>query len=86
MILTFSDAPSDMSRNLWQASWGWVVCFAVTIGISLVTSPKPESELVGLVKGLTPETEDKNVPLLGRPVFWAAIAFVVVVALNVYFW
>ena len=86
MVLTFSHAPSDMSRNLWQASWGWVVCFGATIAISLVTKPKTDVELIGLVKGLTEETSDKDVPLLKRPVFWAAIAFVAVVALNLYFW
>jgi SSS family solute:Na+ symporter len=85
-LLTFSDAPSEMSRNLWQASWGWIACFVVTIGVSLVTRAKPDSELVGLVKGLTGQSESADAPLLGRPAFWAAIAFAVVVALNLYFW
>jgi SSS family solute:Na+ symporter len=85
-ILTFSSDPSDMSRNLWQASWAWVVCFVMTILISLVTTPKPLSELTGLVKGLTPEPDDTRVSLLKRPAFWAAIAFVVLVALNIIFW
>ncbi len=85
-MLTFSDAPSEMSRNLWQASWGWIACFVVTFGVSLVTRPKPDAELVGLVKGLTGQTESTDAPLLGRPGFWAAVAFAVVVALNLYFW
>ncbi len=83
--LTFSEHPSDMSRNLWQASWGWLVCFSATIAISLVTKPKPDSELVGLVKGLTTEPDESNLPLFRRPAFWAAAAFVVLLALNVYF-
>ena len=78
--------PSDMTRNLWQAVWGWLVCLEGTILISFVTKPKPEAELEGLVKGLTPKTESGDVPLLGRPSFWAAVSLVVLVALNIWFW
>lgn len=85
-MLTFSADPSEMSRNLWQATWGWVVCFAVTGGLSFFTKPKTDAELEGLVKGLTPKTDEAQVPLIGRPAFWAAIAAVVLVALNLYFW
>ncbi len=85
-VLTLSEAPSEMSRNLWQAAWAWLVCFVLTIAISLVTRPKPESELRGLVKGLTDGSERARPPLLQRPAFWAAIALVAVVALNLYFW
>ena len=35
--ITFTSNPSDMSRNLWQAWWAWVICFVVTIAISLAT-------------------------------------------------
>ncbi|MBM4394213.1 MAG: sodium:solute symporter family protein [Deltaproteobacteria bacterium] len=85
--LTFTENPSDMSRNLWQATWAWVVCFVLTVAISLVTKPKPDSELVGLVKGLTPaDATAAAVPWYGRPGTWAIAACVVLVALNVYFW
>lgn len=85
-LLTFADAPSDMSRNLWQASWGWVVCFALTFAISLITKPKPAAELEGLVKGLTAAPDHGSAPLWGRPGAWAAVSLVTVVALNLYFW
>lgn len=84
--ITFARNPSEMSQNLWQAWWAWVVCFVLTIAISLVTRPKDDRELVGLVKGLTEKTLDKDVPLFARPGFWAAISAAVVVVLNVYFW
>lgn len=79
---------SSMSNNLWRAWWAWLVTFLFTIIISLVTAPKPESELVGLVKGLSPETEIKheNVPLLSKPGFWAIIALICCVLLDLYFW
>jgi SSS family solute:Na+ symporter len=84
--LTLSANPSDMTRNIWQAIWAWLVCVVLTIVISLFTTPKTDAELAGLVKGLTPEPDERAVPMLARPTFWAAIAFVAFVALNVYFW
>ncbi|MGI5863632.1 MAG: sodium:solute symporter family protein [Myxococcales bacterium] len=85
-LLTFAENPSDMTRNLWQATWAWIVCFVLTLVISLFTKPKPDAELEGLVKGLTPKTEKVAVGLLRQPAFWAACSAVVLVALNVYFW
>lgn len=86
-ILTLAEHPSDMTRNLWQATWGWLVCFGGTILISLFTVPKPDSELVGLVKGLTVE-EDGSVKVAwyGRPAFWAAVSLAVLIVLNILFW
>ena len=85
-LLTFSDAPSEMTRNLWQATWAWVVCFGATVAISFVTPAKPDAELVGLVKGLTAEAEQADVGLFGRPGFWAAVALLAVIGLNIWFW
>lgn len=84
-LITMTANPSDMTMNFWQAIWAWVVCFVLTIAISLATKPKAEAELVGLVKGLTPKTVDTDVPMLKRPGFWAAVAGIVVIALNVAF-
>ena len=32
-------------------AWSWIVCVIVTVVVSLLTKPKPESELTGLVYG-----------------------------------
>ncbi|HCF58366.1 MAG TPA: Na+/galactose cotransporter [Myxococcales bacterium] len=85
-LITFAEHPSDMTRNLWQATWAWVVCFVLTVVISLFTKPKSDAELEGLVKGLTPKTEEVAVGLVRQPAFWAACSAVVLVALNLYFW
>ncbi len=86
-VLTLAVHPSDMTRNLWQAVWGWLVCFGVTILISLFTTPKPDSELIGLVKGLTVEEDGSaKVAWYGRPGFWAGLALVALIALNILFW
>ncbi|MDB5103668.1 MAG: solute:Na+ symporter, family [Fibrobacteres bacterium] len=52
--LTFSDRPSDMARNLWQAIWAWSMTLLVTLAITMATRPKEERLLIGLVRGLVP--------------------------------
>jgi SSS family solute:Na+ symporter len=84
--ITLSNTASDMAVNFWRALWAWLVCFLVTILISLFTKKKPKEELVGLVKGLTPETARDGIPFMKRPEFYAILSVVVLVVLNVYFW
>jgi len=84
--LTWSAQPSEMARNMWQAIWAWLICFVVTVLISLRTKPKSDAELEGLVKGLTPTADDTAVGFLRRPAVWAGAALVALVALNIYFW
>jgi SSS family solute:Na+ symporter len=85
-VLTFSQNPSDMSNNLWRAWWAWLICFVLTIVISMVTKAKSDEELVGLVKGLTKEVKEEAHPFYQRPGFIAIIAFIIVLLLNIYFW
>jgi SSS family solute:Na+ symporter len=85
-LITMSSVQSDMAANFWRAWWAWLICFVVTIVISLFTKKKPEAELAGLVKGLTPAVAGAPVPLLRRPGFWAILSLAILVALNVWFW
>ncbi len=85
-LITFSAAPSDMARNMWQAAWAWTVCLVATVGISFVTKPKPEAELVGLVKGFTKIEDQGKIIWYKKPQVIAIFAAVVFVLLNVYFW
>jgi len=85
-ILTLSNTSSDMAVNFWRAWWAWLICFVVTIVISLFTKKKPKEELVGLVKGLTKENIDKDISFFKRPEFYAVLSLIVLVALNIYFW
>jgi len=80
-----SDA-RDMAENMYRALWSWIVCVVVTVVVSLLTEPKPDSELVGLVYGVTPIPSEGNIPLWERPIFWGAIVFVVFVAFNIWVW
>jgi SSS family solute:Na+ symporter len=77
--------PSSMAQNFWIAIFAWSFCMIATTVISLATQPKADSELRGLVYGLT-EIPDENVPWYRRPVPLALVVIVVLVFLNLLFW
>ena len=85
-IITLSSVSSDMAANFWRAWWAWLICFAVTIIVSLLTVKKPDEELAGLVKGLTPETAGTGTHVYSKPEFYAILSLIVFVILNIYFW
>jgi len=85
MVALSADA-KPMAENLYRFIWSWLVCVIVTILVSLVTKPKPDSELRNLVYGLALVPPDDVVPLYRRPIFAAALVATVLVALNVVFW
>ena len=85
-IIALSEHAKDMAENMYRALWSWLICVGVTVIVSMLTTPKPESELAGLVRGCTEIPSEGDMPLYKRPIFWAAIVFVVFVALNIIFW
>jgi SSS family solute:Na+ symporter len=46
--------PSQMAQNFWTAIYAFSVCFLITAGVSVVTRPRSEGDLAGLVYSLTP--------------------------------
>jgi SSS family solute:Na+ symporter len=84
--IALSPAAKDMSENMYRALWSCLLGMIVTVAVSMVTKPKPESELVGLVYGATDIPHEERVPLYERPAFWAVAVTVVFAALNIYFW
>jgi SSS family solute:Na+ symporter len=84
--LAFGTEPKDLAQDMYRALWSWIVCVVVTIVVSLMTRPKPETELVGLVYGCTTLPSEGDLPLYKRPVFWACVVGVVFVILNIIFW
>jgi SSS family solute:Na+ symporter len=51
-----------------------------------VTKPKPDSELQGLVYGLSPLPFEPAVQFYRRPIFGAAIVAAVFICLTLIFW
>ena len=75
-----------LAQDMYQALWSFVVCVTVTVAVSLMTKPKADAELTGLVYGLTEVPSIGNVPLYQKPVFWAVVVAVVLVILNIVMW
>jgi len=76
----------DMAENMYRALWSWLVCVLVTVVVSMVTTPKPDSELRGLVYGVTEIPSESFVPVYQRPWFWAVVVSVFFAIVNVVFW
>jgi SSS family solute:Na+ symporter len=77
--------PSEMAQNFWTAIYAWTTCFVVTIVVSLVTRPRPEKELVGLVYSLTEKPHEGHLPVYKRPATLAVIVIVLTILLNLVF-
>jgi solute:Na+ symporter, SSS family len=81
-ISVFHQYPSEMAQNFWTAIWAWLVCFALTILVSLMTRPREEGELVGLVYSLTERPSEREIAWYRRPVYQGLIVIVLAVLLN----
>ena len=74
-----------MAQNFWIAIVAFTSCFLVTVLVSAFTEPRKESELEGLVYGLTKIRHDEGAKWYERPVVLAVFVLVLVVILNVWF-
>jgi SSS family solute:Na+ symporter len=77
--------PSDMAQNFWGAIFAFSTNFVVTVIVSLFTKPKPDSELVGLVRSLTPMPSHSHLPWWKRPEALAVAVLVGAIGLNIFF-
>jgi SSS family solute:Na+ symporter len=77
--------PSDMAQNFWTAIFAFAINFIVTILVSLVTAPRPEPELVGLVYSLTPKPLETHLEWYQKPSTLALAVLAVAVGLNIIF-
>jgi SSS family solute:Na+ symporter len=84
--IALSPNARDMAENMYRALWSWIVCVLVTIVISLLTKPRSDAELNGLVYGITEIPTESYVTVFHRPWFWAAVVGVLFVVVNVVFW
>jgi solute:Na+ symporter, SSS family len=76
---------SELGQTFWTAIAAWVTCFVVTIIVSLMTRPRPEQELVGLVYSMTPKPVETVQAWYEKPVVLAVIVLTVTLALNIIF-
>jgi SSS family solute:Na+ symporter len=85
--VNFHTFPSTMAQNFWLASFAFIVCFGLTLGISLATRrTKTDEELKGLVYSLTPKIKDHEQAWYLRPAVLGIVLLACCVILNYIFW
>jgi SSS family solute:Na+ symporter len=77
---------SGMGHAFFIAIMAFAICFVVTVIVSLVTRPREESELTGLVYSLTEKPEAKYVVWYERPYLLSFIVLAVTAVLNYIYW
>jgi SSS family solute:Na+ symporter len=79
--------PSEMAQNFWLAAFAFIVCFLLTLAISLATkSQKTDADLKGLVYSLTPKIVDDNIPFYQKPAVVGVVLLIACIILNFIFW
>jgi SSS family solute:Na+ symporter len=76
--------PSTMAQNFWIAIAAFGTCVLVTTLVSLVTTPRADRDMEGLVYGLT-NIRHEEVAWYQRPATLAIIVLVLVILLNIWF-
>ncbi len=84
--VALSPHAKGLAQDMYQALWSFITCVLVTVVVSLATKPVSDSQLTGLVYGLTEVPTVGDVPLYQKPLFWAGVVTVVFVILNIIFW
>jgi solute:Na+ symporter, SSS family len=85
-VFTFTPLAQGLAQAMWQALWSCVTCVVVTVLVTLVTKPRPDEELVGLVYSLTPIAHEEHATIFHMPIFWGALAMGIFVVLQIIFW
>ena len=85
-VIALSPQAKDMSESMFRLLWSGLLCFIVTITVSLFTRPKHVEELTGLVYGRTPLADEERIPVYKRPVFWAGVSLAIFLLLQYVFW
>jgi SSS family solute:Na+ symporter len=85
-VFALSPLAQALAQDMYQALWSCVTCVVVTVLVTLVTKPKPDESLRGLVYSLTEKAHEEHVSMLHRPFFWGMIALAVLVILQIIFW
>jgi SSS family solute:Na+ symporter len=75
-----------MAQNFWTAIFAWTTCFILTVIISLLTKPRPDEQLLGLVYSLTPKLKEQGLKWYQQPSTLAGVVLTAALILNWIFW
>ncbi|MGA3322922.1 MAG: sodium:solute symporter family protein [Terriglobia bacterium] len=84
--IALSTNAKPMAENMYRLLWSGIIAVIIIVVVSLFTRPKPVEELAGLVYGCTDIPSEGHLPLLKRPIFWAAVSFAIFALLQWIFW
>ena len=76
---------SEMGQTFWTAIYAWTTCFVVTIIVSMLTRPRAEAELTGLVYSLTPKPASDAQSAWEKPAFLGIATLALLLVLNLFF-
>ncbi len=85
-VFALSPYAQGLAQDMYQALWSCVTCVVVTVLVTLVTKPRPDEEMKGLVYALTEVAHEEHTSFLHRPLFWGIVALAALVVLQVIFW
>ena len=85
-VFALSPHAQGLAQDMYQALWSCVTCVVVTVLVTLVTRPRPDEELKGLVYALTEVAHEEHTSFLHRPLFWGVAALAILVVLQIIFW
>ena len=84
--VALSPDAKTMAEDMYRALWSVITSVLVTFVVSLFTKPKSLAELDGVVYGATKLPIEEPVPFYKNEWAWTALAIVLILGLNIYFW
>jgi solute:Na+ symporter, SSS family len=85
-VFALSPLAQPLAQAMWQALWACLTCVVVTALVSVVTPPRSDDELRGLVYALTDVPREEHATIFHKPAFWGALAMILFVILQIIFW
>jgi SSS family solute:Na+ symporter len=85
-LFALSPEAKGLAQDMYQSLWSCVTCVVVTVLVTMISKPRPDSELRGLVYSLTEVAREEHSSLLHRPVFWGVVSLALLVVLQIIFW
>ena len=85
-VFAMSPDAKGLAQDMYQALWSCVACTVVTVLVTLVTKPRPDEELQGLVYSLTDVAHEERTSWFHRPLLWGMVSLVALLVLQFIFW
>jgi solute:Na+ symporter, SSS family len=85
-IFALSPKAQGIAQDMYQSLWSCVTCVVVTALVTLVTKPRPDEELKGLVYALTKVAHEEHTSFVHRPLFWGIVVLAILAVLQIIFW